>query len=87
MFGVKCAPSYFQGHMAKTVLLGLIEHICEIYIDDVVTWGETIKEYLHNLESIFERFQRFGITLNPDKCEFGISETQFLKHVLSDSRS
>jgi hypothetical protein len=39
MFGVKCAPSYFQGNMAKTVLLGLIEHICEIYIDDVVTWG------------------------------------------------
>jgi hypothetical protein len=37
MFGVKCAPSYFQGHMAKAVLLGLIEHICEIYIDDVVT--------------------------------------------------
>ena len=84
MFGVKCAPSYFQGHMAKTVLSGINEHICEAYIDDIITWGNTIEEFLLRLESIFKRFQQYGITVNPDKCELGISETQFLGHLLNN---
>jgi hypothetical protein len=41
MFGVKCAPSYFQGHMTKTVLLGLIEYICEI---TSMMWSPGVKQ-------------------------------------------
>ena len=33
-FGPKRAPSYFQEIMATVVLIGLINMICEMYIDD-----------------------------------------------------
>jgi hypothetical protein len=71
MFGKKCTPSHFQGHMAKTVLGPVIGHTCEVYIDDVITWGASDEEFLYNLERPFERYSEFGITLNPDKCELG----------------
>jgi hypothetical protein len=48
MFGMKCAPSHFQGHMAKTVLGPLIGNTCEVYIDDVITWGASDEEFLYN---------------------------------------
>lgn len=83
MFGVKAAPSYFQGHMAQTVLGPLWGTTCEVYIDDVITWGATDEEFLYNLELLFERYSQFGITLNPDKCEFGLKELEFVGHVIN----
>ena len=40
-FGPKRAPSYFQEMMASVVLLGLIYFICEVYLDDVIIFGNT----------------------------------------------
>jgi hypothetical protein len=83
MFGKKCAPAYFQGHMASTVLGDLNKSICEVYIDDVITWGQTDEEFLRNLETLFERFRLRKVTLNPDKCEFGLTELEFVGHVIN----
>jgi hypothetical protein len=80
--GLKGAPSYFQRMMATVVLAGLIYTQCEAYLDDVLVFGETEDEYIDNLRSVFERFRKFGITLNPKKCEFGLEEVEFVGHVL-----
>ena len=40
-FGLKTAPSYFQEKMASDVLSGLLYFICEIYIDDIITGGDS----------------------------------------------
>jgi transposase InsO family protein len=82
MFGVKAAPSFFQGHMAKTVLFGLHEVICELFIDDVFIWGRDEDEFLANLRSLFERLREKKISVHPDKCELGVKKIEFLGHVL-----
>ena len=34
--------------------------------------------------TVFHRLQERGLTVNPDKCEFGIPRITFMGHVLSE---
>jgi hypothetical protein len=81
--GLKGAPSYFQRVMAAMVLVGLIHVICELYIDDIVVFGSSFDEYLARLEQVFERLRRHRITLNPNKCQFGLREVEYVGHVIN----
>ena len=36
---------------------GSIYHICEMYIDDCIVYGNTEVEFVSRLRSIFERFR------------------------------
>jgi hypothetical protein len=70
--------------MAQTVLGPLLGSTCEVYIvDDVITWGASDEEFLYNLRRLFERYSECEITLNPDKCELGLNELQFMGHVIN----
>ncbi len=65
VMGAMAAPPYFQRVISTEVLAGYVQTICELYIDDVITYGSTIEETLENLEKILARFRTFGITVNP----------------------
>ena len=80
--GLKTAGSYFQQQISHVVLHGLIWHICEVYIDDVIIHGATEEEFLANLAKVFERFAKYGIFLNPDKCVLGVNEVEYVGHVV-----
>jgi hypothetical protein len=79
-FGLKGAPSYFQSMLANEVLKGLLQTACELYIDDILTWGNTEDEYFKNLEEIFKRLDKHNLTLHPDKAAFGMSEVDYVGH-------
>jgi hypothetical protein len=81
--GLKTAGSYFQQQISHVVLHGLIFRICEVYIDDVIIHGETMEEFLANLAKVFERFAKFRIYLNPDKCVLGVNEIEYVGHVVN----
>ena len=81
--GITAAPSHFQRVIANEVLRGLVSFICMVYIDDVIVFGETEEAYLQNLETVLARFEEFGITVNPDKCSFGLKEVEYVGHTLS----
>jgi hypothetical protein len=83
--GLKGAPSYFQQQMATKVLANLIYHICELYLDDIIVFGNTEEEFLNNLSRVFERLRKFGITVNPSKCRFGLSEIEYVGHVINEN--
>jgi hypothetical protein len=82
--GVKPAANYFHNTMTSIVLIGLVFLICEVYLDDILVYGKDAEEYLSNLRSIFERFRKYKITLNPDKCLFGVNCLEFLGHTLNE---
>jgi hypothetical protein len=44
--GLKGAPAYFQSVMATEVLGGLVMNICEIYLDDVIVFADTLSSGL-----------------------------------------
>ena len=54
-----------------------------VYIDDVIVFGDTEESYLANLSTVLERFERFGIIVNPEKCSFGLEEVEYVDHTLS----
>ena len=81
--GLKGAPAYFQRVMATVVLAGLIYSICEVYLDDVIVYASSIDELITNLTKVFERFRKHNITLNPEKCRFGMRETEYVGRVIN----
>ena len=83
--GVTSAPSHFQRVMATEVLAGLIGIACMLYIDDIIVFGSTEEEFLKNLEKVLTRLKDFGITVNPDKCTFGLEEIEYVGHTISAS--
>ena len=81
--GLKGAPSYFQQQIATIVFVGLLHVNCELYIDDILIYAPTEDEFLKRVRLIFERFNKHNITINPDKCSLGVSEVEFVGHLLS----
>ena len=82
--GLKSAPSYFQRILATIVLHGILhQHGVELYVDDLLIHAPTFELFLERLEMVLEAFEKYLITANPTKCEFGMSETGFVGYVLN----
>ena len=81
--GLTGAPSYFQRAMQVEVLVGLVHHICEVYLDDIIIYGKTEEEFLINLRLVLERLKEFNITCNPKKCKIGLEEIEYVGHVIN----
>ena len=80
--GLKGAPSWFQQQVATHVLGGLLYHICELYIDDLLVWGRTFEEFSKRLETVFKRLREYGITINPEKAKLLMNKVQFVGYIL-----
>ena len=83
-FGLKSAPAYFQHLMATVVLAGLVHVICEVYIDDISIFADSLQELEVRCREVLERCRKFGICLHPDKCLMGVDQLVFLGHVVSE---
>ena len=80
--GLKGAPSYFQHAMQQMVLSDLLYTACEVYLDDIIVYGETEDEFLRNLELVFQRLEKYNITLNPEKVRIGLSSIEYVGHTI-----
>ena len=52
-FGLCNAPATFQ-RLMETVLAGLAQERCIVYLDDILVIGRTFEEHLRNLREVFE---------------------------------
>jgi transposase InsO family protein len=84
-FGLKGAPSFFQRLMETTVLAGLLWTICEVYIDDIIVFGNTETEFLHNMNSILLRCEKHNIKVNPKKMKLGLSKIEYVGHTIDQN--
>ncbi|UYV63562.1 K02A2.6-like, partial [Cordylochernes scorpioides] len=79
-FGITSAPEIFQRKM--TQLLGKIEGVV-CFMDDIVVYGSSLEEHNERVRQVLKKIQEEGMTLNPEKCQFGVKTVQFLGHTLS----
>ena len=79
-FGLRNAGQSFQRFMNK-VLEGL--DYCFIYVDDVLIGSKSLEEHMQHLREVLSRMAEHGIVLNGEKCVLGVSEGQFLEHMVS----
>lgn len=81
-FGAKGAPAVFQRLMNK-VLAGLIGNICLVYLDDIVVYSNSIEEHEDKLRQVFDRLRQHTLLLQPDKCNFLMTEIKYLGHIIN----
>ena len=79
-FGLTGAPATFQ-RMMDYVLRGLSNVIC--YLDDVLVHTETMEEHLSACRQVFQRLQAHGLRIKEAKCQFGVTEVEYLGHVIT----
>jgi hypothetical protein len=76
-FGLKSAGATYQRAM-NYIFHDLISWLVEVYIDDVVIKSNEIENHIADLRKIFERTRKYSLKMNPTKCAFGVSASQFL---------
>ena len=48
------------------------------YIDDFLIASENEQQHREHLRELFNRLNKYGVVINPSKCEFDVSEITFL---------
>ena len=54
------------------------EEYAGVYLDEIIVYGTDWEEHLKNLEGVFERLSRAGLTIKLKKCTFGVQECTYL---------
>ena len=54
-----------------------------VYLDDITIFSKKRGEHTFHLKQIFERCRKYGISLNPKKCVFAVTEGKLLGHIVS----
>ncbi|XP_061913889.1 uncharacterized protein K02A2.6-like [Entelurus aequoreus] len=79
-FGLKGAAQTFQ-RLMDSVLRGL--NFVFVYLDDILVASPSAEEHQSHLTQVFTRLDEHGLIVNPSKCQFGLSEIDFLGHRIS----
>jgi hypothetical protein len=82
--GIKPAGPHFHKHMALDILKAHLYIICELYIDDLLVFGNTDDELLVRLRLIFTEFRKEKITCNPDKCKLGLDTIEWVGYQIDE---
>lgn len=74
--GLTNSPDWAQAAMER--IFNDMLHEIEVYLDDIAIFSKDWPDHLRVLDSVLARLHEAGFTVNPLKCEWGVSETDFL---------
>ena len=78
-FGLRNAAQTFQRFIDE-VTRGLT--FVYAYLDDLLVASATETEHKEHLRLLLDRLTQYGVTINPNKCQFGVPSLTFLGHVV-----
>ena len=81
-FGLRNAAQSFQRFIDE-ILRGL--DFVYAYIDDVLIASNDETQHVCHIREVFTRFAKYGVAINPEKCEFGRSSLDILGHRIDAS--
>ena len=79
-FGISSAQEVFQKRMYQ--LFGDLPGV-ETDIDNMLIHGRTEEEHQQRLTAVLKRCQEVHLTLNKEKCQFGVPQVTYLGHCIS----
>ena len=80
-FGLMNAPATFQKLM-EYCLGDLHLQYCIIYLDDIIIFSKDPAEHVKRLRAVFEKLDKAGLRLKPNKCEFFKTRVEYLGHIV-----
>ena len=60
-----------------------IGRFCHVYIDDMVIWSDNLEEHCEHINLIMQALWHSHLHLNAKKCQFFVTELDFLGHHIS----
>jgi hypothetical protein len=69
--------------MMTNILDKLLYQICNVFVDDVLIYGETFEALLENTKTVFKKFRAHNLKVNAKKIQLFRKKVSFLGHVLS----
>ena len=81
-FGLTNAPATFQAYINKS-LIGLIDHFCVVYLDDILIYSDSISEHVNHVKQVLKRLRQSSLFVSLKKCEFFTTEVEFLGFIVS----
>ncbi len=73
----------FQQYM-NDVLWDFLNDFCQVYLDDILIYSKTQREYRQHVKMILDRLREADLQVDIRKCEFDVEETVFLKVIVSE---
>lgn len=61
----------------------IINKIILIYFDDLTVFSKHQEDHFDHLELVLQKCLKFGISLNPKKCIFGVPQGKLLGNIVS----
>lgn len=56
----------------------------KVYVDDMVVRSRFLENHPNDIQQVFDILDKAGMTLNPEKCTFGIKAEKFLEYIVSE---
>ena len=81
-FGLTNAPATFQNFI-NDVLAPYLDRFCTAYLDDTLIYSDNLEEHKQHVKLILEAFEKAGLHLKPEKCEFHQKEVKYLGLIIS----
>jgi len=81
-FGLKNAGATFERAM-DMAFANQKDVFLVVYLDDLTVFSKSDEEHLYHLKVVFQKCRKYGISLNPKKSLFAMSEGKLLGHIIS----
>jgi len=82
LFGLCNTPTTFQRCM-MSIFSDFITKIIEVFMDDIIVYGDSFDECLHDLPLVLRECIETNLVLNFERCYFTIEHSVLLGHVVS----
>ena len=81
-FGVTNAPTIFMDYMNR-IFKPFLDKFVVVFIDDVLIYSRTREEHAEHLRTVLNILREKQLYAKLSKCDFWMSEIQFLGHFIS----
>jgi hypothetical protein len=81
-FGLTNTPAHFI-YLINSVFMEELDKFVVVFIDDILVFSKSRKEHEEHLRIVLQRLRDHQLYVKFSKCEFWLTEVQFLGHVVS----
>jgi hypothetical protein len=81
-FGLTNTPTIFQNFI-NDVLAPYLDRFWTTYLHDTLVYSDTFEEHQQHVNLVLEVFEKAGLHLKPEKCEFPRQEVKYLGLIIS----
>ena len=81
-FGLTGGPASWQ-QFINNVLWKYLNRFCTAYLNDILIYSNNLQEHKKHVRLVLAKLHEFGIQVDVDKCKFHVTETKYLRLIIS----